>query len=352
MHDDDEAEAVIERLRQREAIWQLDSEAITDLIIDTARDVSGHLAVPELKSLVESAYARFVELIPLGDRVDIVLTEAAKIERFRMSVDRLTLFMLMDDESFVAATAATEFVRMAPLIDGDPQSRAREVVETILPHARNSGAVFGGMVSVGDRRLAPLLLNAEEALSWKDLEVAAFCNSGFPIVGRLELWLTALEKYIEQQQTISDSVDHWYSEMRVGKAMTGLERIVVTAQTDEIVDAETEFGYPFFDPPREPLRRLETVPLKEIGHRYAERFWAVESRETVPRAMPYVMGLYGVEPRSPKEEWWEPPTPAADEDWDEEDDEAAYGSDSEDTAPRKSFTWLERLSFLLGWRGR
>lgn len=352
MQDDSDAQAVIERLRQRETVLKLDVTGIIGLVADAANYLLPVMESSEFGRALGPAYSRFVDLVPLHARVRVVLSDAERIERREVPVDRLKLFMLMDDESFVAATAATEFVRMAPLIDGDPQSRAREVVETILPHARSPGAVFGGMVSVGDRRLTPLLLETTASLSSPKLQIAAHCNSGQPIVGRLEFWLTMLDRCIDEQNRFERGDPEWfYWESYIGAALSGLERIVTTAQTDEIVDAETEFGYPFFDPPREPLRRLETVPLTQIGHRYAERFWAVERREAVPRAMPYVMGLYGVEPRSPEEERWEPPTPGSDEElWEDDDDEAAFDGDGDETTPPQRITWLDRLFFFLGRR--
>ena len=45
------------------------------------------------------------------------------------------------------------------------------------------------------------------------------------------------------------------------------------------------------------------MKIAEVGQAYAERLYALEAAEPAPKAMPYVLWVYHLEPRTPVADW-------------------------------------------------
>jgi hypothetical protein len=153
---------------------------------------------------------------------------------------------------------------------------------------KNSGAAFGGLLHLGDRRVCKLLWPIRELLEKDEIEVALHCTTGLLYAATLEFeldWLEGMHGDIE---------DGLFGVVAGG---FGYEKRM--NKLDVVFTGCRQFPVPKNPSPgdQEKAReRAEPISVEKYGARIASRLYALERSEPPPRVMPQVLILWNLKP--------------------------------------------------------
>lgn len=239
--------------------------------------------VPDLLHLYRHAMA----LTTPGMRMDAYQTMADLVETTLVSVNALLPFLLIETDQGIVSTAAIDTAMYGCPERGDllswPRHLARQVVRR---EPANVGAVFGGLVSLGDRRINPVLEDVRDSLTLDDVGTATQCVTGFSSLAAFEFWLEWLETLPGNPE---DAL--W------GYLAGALYRLARPAVVPELIENHRNFGYIWEDEVAPGWWGPQLTP-KEVGERYAPRLYELEEREASPKVMSTVLIAYGLEPKA------------------------------------------------------
>jgi hypothetical protein len=245
--------------------------------------------IPRLNALYEHAVAT---LDPVTRREQVLAAGTAG-ERARAHCFLYLPALVVDpDESVVSSATIGMVMLSAAMDDGSP--RAFGELGPLFERRRfkNPGAVFGGLVALGDRRFHPFLERLKPHLAEEDVSTAARIRTGFLTHGQVEFWLRWCEELAPRHDRQSEALFG-----RVASAMGLMLRGRVTG-----VVTDVERRYPCFDPEGQAVVTLETVGFDDYAKRIAPRLYAIEAAEQPPRVFADVLKMWGFEPAAPASE--------------------------------------------------
>jgi hypothetical protein len=199
------------------------------------------------------------------------------------TVNAFLPFIWQDPNLGVVASAAIDFASLAPLLDDDPMTAPKELIRVIESgEPRNAGAIFGGLLGLGDPRVCKLLWSLKEQLLPEEANEAVRFATGFVSAATIDFvlsWMEGLPGTADdalfgslaanlglQRQRMIDSV-----------VMTGLRPFPVTSVTEEEHQA---------------LSRL--IPLEEYKAIIAPRMIALARAEPEPKQLPAILEMWEI----------------------------------------------------------
>jgi hypothetical protein len=243
-------------------------------------------------------YRLAMERLPASTRLGCQAELKQFVQSRKISVNALMPFMYVENDSpIVASTAIDLSYYMAN--EADPLAGVRDLIERAeRREIPNVGAVFGGLVALGDARVNKELIQLRDKLDSHEINVAANFGTGFPTVAALEFWLGWLEELVGRGE-----------DERFGSCASAVVLLVRKTQVQEFADLLRNFSCYVSAAAGEAVVIREKIPLSEIGRRFADRLYALEAREAPPKLMSDVLKVYGLEPRAPERERGHAPPP-------------------------------------------
>ena len=114
------------------------------------------------------------------------------------SAKSMVPFMLLDTDIGIVSSATSDYASFATLIDNDPMTRPREIVGMIGKGTpRNSPAVIGGLLVLGDPRVCELIRPLCDTLDDEEVVTVSKCWSGFTAKCVVEFYLDWLDRLID-----------------------------------------------------------------------------------------------------------------------------------------------------------
>jgi hypothetical protein len=202
-------------------------------------------------------------------------------------------FMMIDTDLGIVSTATVDYASLGPLINNDPMTRPLDVIDMLhrnLP--RNSAAVIGGLLVLGDPRVCKLLEPLRptiEADQVADITKAFSCFSTKCVI---EFYLDWIEELVDERDYQSESV--------IGHVMAGLGRLAKYRTHPFIIDGLRPFPVPPQGTSAWPS--MSQIDFDEFTQSIALRLYDLERRESMPKVMPHVIRAFGLEPRTPSED--------------------------------------------------
>jgi hypothetical protein len=194
--------------------------------------------------------------------------------------------MTEDPDRGIVSTAAFDYASSGSLIDNDPMTCPKEIVRFIEEgEAANTGAVFGGLLCLGDPRVNRLLWPIKDRLSLEDASEAAKCFYGLMSAATIEFvvdWLESLEGS-DQDALFGDLVSNLVlhkRHMATPRVRTGLRPF----PTDGVKDEEAR-------------DTEQWISFEEYRRRIAPRLLALEQAEPPPKTMSAVIQEWGIAER-------------------------------------------------------
>jgi hypothetical protein len=211
-----------------------------------------------------------------------------------VSANAFLPFICVETEKSIVSTAVLDFVSLAPSRDDDPMSTSMDMISFIVDgKVANPGAVFGGLLHVGDPRLCELLLPLRHELDSYDLNVGITCVSGYLSAATIEFELSWLE-----DPDISSSLFGSVASGLVLQRRAAMRPIVMTGQRPFPVTSAS---------PEEQHAMARYVSLEEYTARIAPRLYAIAEAEAAPKLMSFVIEEWGLGPA--RHETVAPPDP-------------------------------------------
>jgi hypothetical protein len=236
--------------------------------------------VPDLRAF----YRWCVHEIPVEIRRSI----AERVKRMRQHPSMLTVnaylpFIMAETDRLIVSTASVDWSSEGELTAGDPMSRPRDLVNLILSgEPANPGAVFGGLLHLGDPRVCALLWPVRPTLRDEDANEAVKCVTGFLSSATIDFVLSWME---------SIPAD-------VSSALFGILASNLALQRRHLATPFVFTGerpFPFASVPEEARRAMvKPVPIAAYTKAVAPRFRALEAAEPAPKVMTEVLAMWGI----------------------------------------------------------
>jgi hypothetical protein len=233
-------------------------------------------------------YQDFVMKLPKDRRWELYRHVSRIVEASSdIMANALLPFMVEDDDRQIASTAAINYVSLQGLADNDPMSRVKDVIAIIESgELRNEGAVFGGLLHIGDRRVCQLLLSLRESLDREAIREATNCQTGFIYAATAEFYIDWLE-----------GLEGDRNDQHFGLVAAGLGLLKKRSQSDEVYTGQRPF--PTRSVSREEWAVMrKPVPYSEYLKHIAPRMYALELAEPPLRVMPHVLAEWGLKPKT------------------------------------------------------
>lgn len=257
-----------------------------------ARIVREILRLPAAESLRDAAAVRrlFDERIlalPLDGRFDAygqVRDTVQALDGWPAGV--LRPFALFETNPTLVAAATIDYCSLAPVADGEPLSRPREMIELIRDgEPRLPGAVLAGLLMLGDPRVCALAAPLRGTLQPDQAEPLARVVTGLAYRCVVEFYLDWLDEIVDRRD---DAALLLRSHLT-----TGLFRLVSRRPTADIIDGLRPF----------PVIGMqggwgERLPLSAVAAALRGRLHDLERREGSPALMAPVLRAFGLAPRA------------------------------------------------------
>ncbi len=213
------------------------------------------------------------------------------------TVGAYTPFMLLDPDPIITSRSVLDYCSSGTLLNADPMTRPRDVVAMLRPDygsndfPANRGAMFGGLLLLGDARVCDLLTDLRDTLSVEELEQMTRRHSGFLYHAVLNFYVTWLEGLVAS--------DDFSDLSRFGHLAAGLLRQVKQSQAPIVLEGKRPFPVPMR---AEDWPEVTRIPLETYVEEHSDRLFALEAKERAPRVIPHVLKTFGLMPRTPIEE--------------------------------------------------
>ena len=292
-------EGIRARVADHQSWPEPDSDDLAKLLFDSLVAYGldpDHSTVPDLREL----YEHCLNSLRASVRYQLYTELAQLVDAKQVSLNALVAVIFVETDRSIAASAAIDYSYCYLPSVHDPIAGPRAVAGWSERRvAANPGALFGGLVCLGDDRVFGMLSDLKSHLTDDEVSEASLCTSHMPTVGAFEFWLGWLEEL--QREGHDES-------RRFGSCAKALSVLVQTMKVPVFGHIRRHFGYIHYKdyPDRvsssEPLQILERVTLPELASRYGLRMRDLESAEAPPKVMSSVLMHYGMEPGAPASE--------------------------------------------------
>ncbi len=237
-------------------------------------------------------YEYCLRVLPEDTRFEVFIAIQSALMAGATSTNALFPVIFSETSAGIASTATIDYAMLHPCAPDDPLSGVRLIAKWVSQsQLGNRAAIFGGLLSLGDRRLEEILASLVGHLTVDQIFEAASTTTGMPTVGAFELWLGWLELCIQAGQGHTNFFAAFAS---------GIVRLVKSARVPQFADVERNFGYAAHKG-ESAMRILETLNVPDLAQRYAQRLYALEEAEPPPKIMSQVLIEYGLEAKAPVE---------------------------------------------------
>jgi hypothetical protein len=275
--------------------WRsLDEAGLTNLLYEGIT-IYGQTNWEPLVAVIAPIYLYAMEHVRVETRRDLQVAIRERIENNGTSISALLPLLFLETDLSIVSTSVVDFAMCPKALEDDPIGWPRRLVsdfETAGP--TNKGAVLGGLVTLGDKRINELLREVKWLASDDEVGVAVKCVSGMPSVAAVEFWLEWAEEL----------VDAGLDNSRLfGQVACGLPFLFKNMQVDVFSDVSRNFGYLHQDGGNKDSMVVHGQYSKaEIAERYADRLYALEAAEPPPKLTSDVIREFGMEPKAPSDD--------------------------------------------------
>lgn len=236
--------------------------------------------------LYQEYYARVVELTDPGVRWRSLNALGGVMAAAPYDPVVYLPILSLETETRIAAAAAVEFVCCTGWSKGEHEGM--RVLEEHLRagRIRNPGAVFGGLVIMGEAALHADLLRWKECLTAEQVDEAAQVSSSPQHHPSLSFWLDWAEELIESPSSYQQRI---FGSCALAM-VAGLDE--PTGRVEEIVRSFPSHGR------ESALRRTRFWTQEEYAGFLAPRLYRLEAEERPPKLFSAVLRRWGLEPKA------------------------------------------------------
>ena len=297
INDEDVRQALTGTVRSMldDSHWrQLDEQALAGLLYQGI-SLYGKTNWERLAQIIAPLYLYAMEHIPVETRSELQGAIRQRMEANDISANALLPFIFLEMDKAVVSTAALDFAMVPAPPEDDAIGWPKRLISDLeAGMGSNKGALFGGLVTLGDRRVNELLSDVKWLISDSEIGTAIKCFSGMPTVAAFEFWLEWAEELVGAGLENTGLF---------GQVSSGLLLLIRSAKTDTFSEITRNFGYLHLeDGTAQPLTVHGEYSKAELAERYANRMYALEAAESPPKLTSDVIRQLGLEPKALLEE--------------------------------------------------
>ena len=197
-------------------------------------------------------------------------------------------FLVIDPSMQVASKAVIDFVSMSDLVNGEPYAFAqlRHLFEN--RSLANRGAVFGGLVAMGDSQSVDFATGLRCQLDSEEVRAAAKIHTPLPQHKAIQFWLQWAKELVLSRKD--------EDQRNFGSAASAL--IIALNQTAAKQISEGDRNYPCHKSD-EPILNMRTWALEDYAKEIAADLYWVEAQEDAPSLFSDVLRTWGLMPQAP-----------------------------------------------------
>jgi hypothetical protein len=195
-------------------------------------------------------------------------------------------FIFDEPHTGIVSTATIDYASLGSLIDNDPMGRPKELVQLVQhDDCQNRGAVFGGLLLLGDPRVCALLKPLIGQLSLDDARQLGGLTTGMISAATIDFilnWMEGLEGEAHDVLFGALASNLIQQKRRAVSPLvrTGLRPFPINSVSDEEQDAISKW-----------------VPFETYARTIAPRLLALELAEPPPKVMSAVIHTWGIAER-------------------------------------------------------
>jgi len=202
-----------------------------------------------------------------------------------ISINALFPFICEDSSRRIVSTATIDLVSYGPVENGNPMHLPSTIVDLIKsPAIKNPGAIFGGLLHLGDPRLCKLLWPAKEFLTKEGVQEAIHCSTGFIYTSTIDFLIDWLKETVESNENL------------FGILAAGLGQEINLNRNDNAFAGERPFPFPKEDNEVRGLINSRSILLSDYIKTIAPKLYQLEAKEPPPKIMPHVLQAWGLQP--------------------------------------------------------
>ena len=236
-------------------------------------------------------------------------------------------FIVHEIDRSLVAKAAIDLVSTSGIVDGENQGIKSIKNLFNLKAMENPGAVFGGLLSMGDKQNMPFLQEIFPSLNIEQINIAAQTHSPFPQHHAIQFWITTAKNLAISEDVTDQKI--------FGACASALILVLKYDQVNAV--SEGRRHYPSFQSEM-PIELINKWTLSEYADKIAFDLYQLEDIEDKPKLFSDVLRQWGLHPRAPIDDQFIPDT------------DYAFGTNQKLRDPltkRKTFT-LSNISKYLG----
>jgi hypothetical protein len=220
---------------------------------------------------------------PVEHREEIYEILLDRAEKGGASPNVLLPFIGSEPWGPLASRATIDFCMVVAITTGVPDAGIHAVGSIMgSDHAVNRGAIFGGLLCLGDRRAHSALLKVRDQLEPNEVDQAVRIHTGFVSAATIEFYVD----WMEERLQVSD-------ERIFGALAAGMHNQISAARVPAVLTGQR--AIPPGALPEDVEERMEAwVPLASYAAQIAARLRALEAAETHPKLMPEILEAWGL----------------------------------------------------------
>ncbi len=194
-------------------------------------------------------------------------------------------FLVEDPSQQVASKAVIDFVSMSDVVNGELYAftELRHLFEN--KRLANRGAVFGGLVAMGDSQSIGFATDLRGQLDSEEVRAAARVHTPFPQRKAIQFWLQWAKELVLSQ---ADE-----DQRNFGSAASALILTLNQAATDQISEGDRNYPCHKSD---QPILGMRYWSRDEYAREIAADLYWVESKEDAPSLFSDVLRTWGLMP--------------------------------------------------------
>lgn len=235
--------------------------------------------VPGLCALYEYSIGHLTE----RERYQLYRSIEQLAEDATVSLNAFMPFLLNETSLPIVSSATIDYAMINWPVSDSPLDAVYQLIGFLgdkMPV--NRGAMLGGLVCLGDRRVNESLYPLLSSFTPDEVQEASKAVTGTPWLASIEFWLTWLERL---PGDVSDPL--------FGHVAAALYRLVDDARLPVFEDGVRNFGY-LHRCGEEPFVTRRTFTLDEVARLVGDRLRHIDAREPDPKLLPVVMGKFGI----------------------------------------------------------
>jgi hypothetical protein len=273
----------LEAFRKDHASWARFSDEFLDWFVHHYIWVYGSSPREDLIPDLIPLYRMFVERIPVGTRYRNLQSMCGFLSRREVSANAMLPYICEDPDGSVVATATISGASAWPIQDGDPLTGPKGLLDRLRDDGvAHPGAVFMGLLALGDRRVMKLLWDERQLLAVDVIATAGATAPPILFLPVIEFWLDLLAEVVNGPQPPG----------LVKLVATPLLKMALQGEGD-VLEIERQFGVPDSE---DAVRLLDGWTLPAVAERVRRRLEALVDLEHEPQLIPKLIRAWDLEP--------------------------------------------------------